>query len=64
MQFFQKCYQNLVKNVRHCNNIAKFAILVQTCEILVRKAKLARISEVFCKICDTCNLGFLSDRNQ
>ena len=57
MQFLQKCYQNLVRNVRHCNNLAKFAILVQTCKILVRNAKLARISEEFCKICDSCNPG-------
>ena len=54
--FLQKCYQNLVRNVRHCNNFAKFAILVQTCKILVSNAKLTRISEEFCKICDSCNL--------
>ena len=59
MQFLQKGYQNLVRNVRHCNKFAKFAILVQTCKILVRNAKLARISEEFCKICDSCNLGIL-----
>ena len=53
----QKFYQNLVRNVRHCNKFAKFAILVQTCKILVRNAKLARISEEFCKICDSCNVG-------
>ena len=47
MQFLQKGYQNLVRNVRHCNKFAKFAILVQTCKILVRNAKLARISEEF-----------------
>ena len=49
----RKCYQNLVRNVRHCNKFAKFAILVQTCKILVRNAKLARIR----KIRDCCNLG-------
>ena len=38
-------------------NLAKIAILLQTCKILVRNAKLARISEKFCKICDSCNLG-------
>ena len=54
----QKCYQNLVRNVRHCNKFAKFAILVQTCKIIVRNAKLTRISEEFCKICDSCNLGW------
>ena len=57
MHFLQKCYQNLVRNVRHCNKFAKFAILVQTCTILVRNAKLKRISEEFWKICDFCNLG-------
>ena len=57
MQFLQKCYQNLVRNVRHCNKFAKFAVLVQIYKILVRKAKLARISVEFCKICDSCNLG-------
>ena len=44
IQFLQKCYQNIVRNVRHCNKFAKFAILVQTCKILVRNAKLAIIS--------------------
>ena len=57
MHFLQKCYQNLVRNDRHCNKFAKFAILVQTCKVLVRNAKLTRISEEFCKICDSCNLG-------
>ena len=57
MHFLQKCYQNLVRNVRHCNKFAKFAILVQTCTILAKNAKLTRISEEFCKICDSCNLG-------
>ena len=57
MHFLQKCYQNLVRNVRHCNKFAKFAILVQTCKILARNAKLTRISEEFSKICDSCNLG-------
>ena len=33
-------------------------ILVQTCKILVRNAKLSRISEEFCKVCDSCNLGY------
>ena len=60
MHFSQKCYQNLVRNVRHCNKFAMFAILVQTCKILVRNAKLTRISEELCKICDSCNLGFPS----
>ena len=40
-----------------CTNLAKIAIFLQTCKILVRNAKLARISEEFCKICDSCNLG-------
>ena len=57
MPFFQKRYQNLVRNVRHCNKLEKFAIRVQTCKILVRNAKLTRISEEFCKIRDSCNLG-------
>ena len=57
MHFLQKCYQNLVRNVRHCNKFAKIAILVQTCKILARNANLTRISEEFCKICDSCNLG-------
>ena len=58
MHFLQKFYQNLVRNVRHCNKFAKFAILVQTCKIRARNAKLTRISEEFCKICDSCNLGY------
>ena len=33
------------------------SVLVRTCKILVRNSKLARISEEFCKICDSCNLG-------
>ena len=57
MHFLQKRYQNLVRNVRQCNKFAKFAILVQTCKILVKNAKLTRISEEFCKICDSFNLG-------
>ena len=65
MHFLQKCYQNLVRNVRHCNKFAKCAILVQTCKILARNAKLTRISEEFCKICDSCNLGSNKcDRNK
>ena len=59
MPFLQKRYQNLVRNVRQCNKFAKFAILVQTCKILVRNAKLTRISEEFCKICDSFNLVLL-----
>ena len=30
MQILQTCYQTLVRNVQHHNNIAKLAILVQT----------------------------------
>ena len=59
MQFLQKCYQNLVRNVRHSNTIANLTILEQTCKILVRNAKLTRILEEYCKICDSCNLGLL-----
>ena len=57
IHFLQKCYQNLERNVRPCNKFAKYAILVQTCGILLRNAKLARIAEEFRKICDSCNLG-------
>ena len=28
VQVLQKCYQNLVANFRHCNKLAKFAILL------------------------------------
>ena len=64
MHFLQKCYQNLVRNNRHCNKFGKFAILVQTCKSLVRNEKLTSISEEFCKICDSCKLGFFCDETK
>ena len=30
MQVLQKCYQSLVRNLRHCSKLAKFDILGQT----------------------------------
>ena len=48
---------NLARNVLICTNLSKTAILLQTCKILVGNAKLARVSEEICKICDSCNLG-------
>ena len=35
------------------------AILLQTWKILVRNAKLAKISDQFWKIWDSCNLGLI-----
>ena len=32
MQILQKCYQNLIRNVRHCDKLEKFAFFVQTFE--------------------------------
>ena len=54
---FAEFLQESCKKYSLCTNLAKIAILLQTCKILVRNAKLARISEEFCKICDSCNLG-------
>ena len=63
-QILQNFCKNFARNIVLCTNLAKIAIFLQTCKILVRNAKLARISEEFCKICDSCNLGYLKNDRQ
>ena len=61
LHFLWELCRNVIRILKEMfdivTNFAKFAVLVQTCKILVRNAKLARISEDFCKIFDSCNLG-------